>query len=117
MVERDERGREIVNVAEKYVPRRPEWNIHINTGLRKERWRKMSSRDATMDMAEKLMEDLMNDRDVSPDTRTINALINGYNHLLHECRKLRAERMYFWLCKMRDLKLQPDRHTANTSAR
>ena len=64
-----------------------------------------------MDMAEKLMQDLMNDRDVAPNTRTFNALINGYNHLLHESRKLRAERMYFWLCKMRDLKLQPDRHT------
>ena len=62
-------------------------------------------------MAEKVMQDLMNDRDVSPDVRTFNTLINGYNHLLRESRKWRAERMYFWLCKMRDLKLQPDRHT------
>ena len=64
-----------------------------------------------MDMAEKVMQELMNDRNVSPDTQTFDALINGYNHLLHESRKFRAERMYFWLCKMRDLKLQPNRHT------
>ena len=64
-----------------------------------------------MDMAEKVMQELMNDRNVSPDTQTFDALINGYNHLLHESRKFRAERMYFWLCKMRDCRLQPDPHT------
>ena len=64
-----------------------------------------------MDMAEKVMQDLTNDRDVSPTTRTFDALINGYNHLLHESRSWRAERMYFWLCKMRDLRLQPSHHT------
>ena len=37
-----------------------------------------------MDMAENVMQYLMNDRDVFPDERTFGALINGYNHLLHE---------------------------------
>ena len=64
-----------------------------------------------MDMAEKVMQDLMNDRDVTPDTRTFNTMINGYRCICHNDRKWRAERMYFWLCKMRDSKLQPDRHT------
>ena len=64
-----------------------------------------------MDMAEKMMRDLMNDRNVSPDTRTFNALINGYRCLFREDRNRRTERMYFWLCKMRDCRLQPDRHT------
>ena len=64
-----------------------------------------------MDMAEKVMQDLMHDRNVSPNTRTFDALINGYNHLLREDRNWRAERMYFWLCKMRDLRLQPSHHT------
>ena len=63
-----------------------------------------------MDMAEKMMRDLMNDRNVSPNTRTFNALISGYLHIRGD-RQYRSERMYFWLCKMRDLKLQPDRHT------
>ena len=64
-----------------------------------------------MDMAEKVMHDLMNDHNVSPNTRTFDTLINGYNHLLHEDRNWRAERMYFWLCKMRDHRLQPTHHT------
>ena len=64
-----------------------------------------------IDVAEKLMmQDLMNNRDVSPNTRTFNALIRGYLYLRSN-RQYRSERMYFWLCKMRDLKLQPDRHT------
>ena len=33
---------------------------------------------------QRLMQDLMNDRDVSPDTRTFNALIRGYNFLFHK---------------------------------
>ena len=64
-----------------------------------------------LDMAEKVMQDLMNDRDVSPNTRTFNALINGYRCLFREDRNRRAERMYFWLCKMRDCRLQPNPHT------
>ena len=64
-----------------------------------------------MDMAEKVMQDLINDRDVAPDERTFGTLINGYNHLLHEDRNWRAERMYFWLCKMRDLRIKPNQHT------
>ena len=53
---------------------------------------------------------LRNDRDVSPNTRTFNTLIRGYLYLRCD-RQYRSERMYFWLCKMRDLKLQPDKHT------
>ena len=64
-----------------------------------------------MDMAEKVMQDLMNDRNASPDTRTFDALINGYRCLFREDRTWRAERMYFWLSKMRDLRLQPSHHT------
>jgi hypothetical protein len=64
-----------------------------------------------MDMAEKVMHDLMNDRYVFPDTRTFNAMINGYRCLFRKDRNWRAERMYFWLCKMRDFRLQPDPHT------
>eukprot|EP00938_MAST-03A_sp_MAST-3A-sp1_P006124 g6124.t1 len=69
-----------------------------------------------MDMAEKVMQDLINDREVSPNTRTLNALINGYRMLYHgrnfrENYQFRAERMYFWLCQIRDLRLQPDPHT------
>ena len=63
-----------------------------------------------MDMAEKVMQDLMNDRNVSPNDRTFCALINGYNFLFHEDRHWRAERMYFWLCKMRDLRIKPTHH-------
>ena len=59
-----------------------------------------------MEMAEKVMQDLMNDRNVSPETRTFDTLINGYNHLLHQSRRWRAERMYFWLCKMRDMDIK-----------
>ena len=64
-----------------------------------------------MDMAEKVMQDLMNDRDVSPDERTFCALIKGYGVLFRENRNWRAERMYFWLCKMRDLRIKPNQHT------
>ena len=63
-----------------------------------------------LDMAEKVMQDLMNDPHVSPDERTFGALINGYNFLFHEDRNWRAERMYFWLCKMRDLSIKPTHH-------
>ena len=63
-----------------------------------------------MDMAEKVMRDLMNDRDVSPDNRTFCMLLRGYSCLFHENRYWRAERMYFWLCKMRDSNLQPNKH-------
>ena len=59
-----------------------------------------------MDMAEKVMQDLMNDRDVSPNKKLSTHSIRGYNHLFHEDRKWRAERMYFWLCKMRDLRIK-----------
>ena len=65
-----------------------------------------------MDMAEKVMQELTNDRDVSPDDRTFCALFRGYSCLFHENRNWRAERMYFWLCKMRDLRVQPNIHTA-----
>ena len=63
-----------------------------------------------MDMAEKVMQDLMNDRNVSPNDRTFCALIRGYSCLFHGDRNWRAERMYFWLCKMRDLRIQPTHH-------
>ena len=65
-----------------------------------------------MDMAEKVMQDLMNDRDVSPNERTFCALIRGYSFVYHKSRAWRAERMYFWLCKMRDSHVQPNMHTA-----
>ena len=65
-----------------------------------------------MDMSEKVMKDLMNDRNVSPNARTFDALINGYRCLFGKDRNWRAERMYFWLSKMRDLRLQPTHHTA-----
>ena len=69
-----------------------------------------------MDMAEKVMQDCLNDRDVSPNERTFGALINGYRMLysgrnFRENYKFRAERMYFWLCKMRDLRIKPNQHT------
>ena len=64
-----------------------------------------------MDMAEKVMHDLRNDHNVSPNTRTFDTLINGYRCLFRENRNWRAARMYFWLCKMRDLRLKPSNHT------
>ena len=64
-----------------------------------------------MDMAETVMQELMNDPDVSPNTQTFDALIRGYLYLRCGDRQYRSERMYFWLCKMRDVKLQPDKHT------
>ena len=69
-----------------------------------------------MDKAEKVMSDLMNDRNTSPDARSFDTLINGYRMLysrgnFRENYQFRAERMYFWLCKMRDLRLQPSHHT------
>ncbi len=63
-----------------------------------------------MDAAEKVMQDLMNDPHVSPNTRTFDALINGYLYLRGD-RQYRSERMYYWLCKMRDSNLQPNHHT------
>jgi pentatricopeptide repeat protein len=67
-----------------------------------------------MDMAENVMQDLMNDPNVSPSTRTFNALIRGYNFLFHEDRNWRIERMYYWLCRMRDLRIKPNHHIAKT---
>ena len=64
-----------------------------------------------MDMAEKVMQELMNNRDVSPDDRTFCAIIKGYSCLFHGDRNWRAERMYFWLCKMRDMSIIPNHHT------
>ncbi len=64
-----------------------------------------------MVMAEKVMQDLMNDPFVSPDHRTFSALLRGYSCLFHKDRNWRAERMYFWLCKMRDLRIKPNHHT------
>ena len=63
-----------------------------------------------IDMAEKVMDDLMNDRDVSPNQRTFGALIRGYNFLFHKDRNWRIERMYYWLCRMRDLRIKPNHH-------
>ena len=63
-------------------------------------------------MAEKVMQDLMNDREVSPNEKTFGALIRGYSFLFNEDRNWRAERMYYWLCKMRDMKIKPNQHTA-----
>ena len=67
-----------------------------------------------MDMAEKVMQELMNDCGVSPNEKTFGALIRGYNFLFHEDRNWRAERMYFWLCKMRDLRIKPTHHLVKT---
>ena len=64
-----------------------------------------------MDEAEKVMQDLMNDRNVSPNNRTFDALLKGYSCLFHEDRNWRAERMYYWLCRMRDMKIKPNQHT------
>ena len=64
-----------------------------------------------MNMAEKVMQELMNDRDVSPEKRTFDALIKGYSCLFRGDRNWRAERMYFWLCKMRDMRIKPNHHT------
>ena len=64
-----------------------------------------------MKKAEKVMHDLMNDRNVSPDERTFHALLKGYSCLFHEDRNRRAERMYYWLCRMRDMKIKPNQHT------
>ena len=65
-----------------------------------------------MDKAEAVMKELMEYPHAKPNTRTFDALINGYNHLLHENHSWRADRMYFWLCKMRDLNIKPSHHTA-----
>ena len=54
----------------------------------------------------------MNDRDVCPNDRTFCALIRGFSFVHHKSRAWRAERMYFWLCKMRVSRLQPNMHTA-----
>ena len=56
----------------------------------------------------------MNDRDVSPDVRTFGALIRGYNFLFDEDRNWRVERMYYWLCRMRDLRIKPNHHIVKT---
>ena len=65
-----------------------------------------------MDMAEKVMQDLMNDPRVSPNEKTFGALIRGYNFLFNEDRNWRIERMYYWLCRMRDLRIKPNHHIA-----
>jgi pentatricopeptide repeat protein len=65
-----------------------------------------------MDKAEEVMNDLMNNPMVSPNTRTFDSLINGYRCMFREDRHWRTERMYFWLCQMRDFKIQPNPHTA-----
>ena len=67
-----------------------------------------------MDMAENVMQDLMNDRNVSPTRRTFSALLRGYSCLFGGNRNWRAERMYFWLCKMRDLRIKPSHHLVET---
>ena len=67
-----------------------------------------------MEKAEKVMQDLMNDRDVSPNERTFGALIRGYNFLFNKDRNWRIERMYYWLCRMRDLRIKPTHHLVNT---
>ena len=64
-----------------------------------------------INMAEKAMQDCLKDPNVSPNERTFSALIKGYS-VLYRDRNWRAERMYFWLCKMRDLRVQPNIHTA-----
>ena len=62
-----------------------------------------------MDMAENAMQDCLKDPNISPNERTFSALIKGYS-VLYRDRNWRAERMYFWLCKMRDLRIQPTHH-------
>ena len=75
MVERDDRGIEIVYVRGKDLPTKFQWNKHINNLVEQRQ----------MEKAMKNTRDMMN---------------LGI-----------AERMYFWLCKMRDFRIKPNHHT------
>ena len=67
MVERDERGREIVYVDEKYVPTTPQWNKHINNLVEQ----------GKMERAMRVARDMMN-LGIEPNVRTFNTLIKGW---------------------------------------
>ena len=67
MVERDERGREIVYVVdEKYVPNTPQWNKHINNLVEA----------GEMEKAMSAARDMMN-LGIEPDVVTFTTLIKG----------------------------------------
>ena len=67
-----------------------------------------------MDMAENVMQECLNDPHVSPNEKTFGALIRGYNFLFHKDRNWRIERMYYWLCRMRDLRIKPTHDLVKT---
>ena len=68
MIERDERGREIVYVIdEKYVPNTFKWNKHINNLVEK----------GKMERAMSAARDMMN-LGIEPDVRTFTTLIKGW---------------------------------------
>ena len=64
-----------------------------------------------MDKAEAVMKELMEYPHAKPNSRTFCTLLRCYSCLFHENQHWRAERMYFWLCKMRDLNIKPNHHT------
>ena len=68
MIERDERGREIVYVVdEKYVPRIPQWGKHINNLVEQ----------GKMEKAMSAARDMMN-LGIEPSVVTFNTLIKGW---------------------------------------
>ena len=70
MIERDERGREILYVDEKYVPNKFEWSKHINTLVEK----------GKMEEAMSAARDMMN-LGIEPDVITFNTLIKGWRKI------------------------------------
>ena len=69
MIERDERGRDIVYVDKKYVPDRPKWNKHINNCVE----------EGNMEDAMSAARDMMN-LGVEPSVVTFNRLVRCWRH-------------------------------------
>ena len=67
MIERDERGREIVYVSGKDLPTKYEWTKHINTLVG----------EGKMERAMNAARDMMN-LGIEPDVITFNTLIKGW---------------------------------------
>ena len=67
VVERDQKGRDIVYVDEKYVPCTPQWNMHINNMVEK----------GLMERAMSAARDMMN-LGIEPDVITFSTLIKGW---------------------------------------
>ena len=65
VVERDVRGREIVHLSD--IPRRPQWNMHINNLVEQ----------GLMDKAMSAARDMMN-LGIEPDVIMFNTLIKGW---------------------------------------